>query len=61
VKDYLQCFQSDTAKASVIDELDALYGELEKPGERLETMSVIGDPNTYIDSPASDDDDEELL
>jgi hypothetical protein len=34
--DYWQCFQSDTAKALVIDELEFLYGELEKPKERLE-------------------------
>jgi hypothetical protein len=31
---YLQCFQSDAAKAFVVDELETLYGELEKPGER---------------------------
>jgi hypothetical protein len=59
--DYLQCFQSDTAKAFVMDELDCLYSELEKPGERLEMMSVIGNPNVYFDSPNSDDDDEEFL
>lgn len=59
--DYLQCFQSDAAKAFVIDELEHLYGELQKPGERLEMMSVIGDPNTYFDYPNSEDDDEEFL
>jgi hypothetical protein len=32
--DYSQCFQSDAAKAFVVDELETLYGELEKPGER---------------------------
>jgi hypothetical protein len=58
--DYLQCFQSDAAKAFVIDELEYLYGELEKRGERLEMMSVIGSPNTYFDSPDSDDDEEVL-
>ncbi len=56
--DYLQCFQSDAAKAFVVDELDHLYSELEKPGERLEMMSVIGNPNVYFDS---DDDHEEFL
>jgi hypothetical protein len=56
--DYLQCFQSDAAKAFVIGELEHLYGELEKPRERLEMMSVIGNPNAYFDSPDSDDDDE---
>lgn len=59
--DYLQCFQSDAAKAFVIGELETLYGELEKPGERLEMMNVIGDPNAYFDSSESDDDDEELF
>jgi hypothetical protein len=56
--DYLQCFQSDAAKAFVIGELEHLYGELEKPRERLKMMSVIGNPNAYFDSPDSDDDDE---
>lgn len=56
--DYLQCFQSDAAKAFVMGELEHLYGELEKPGERLEMMGVIGDPGVYFDS---DEDDEEFL
>lgn len=56
--DYLQCFQSDAAKAFVVGELETIYDELEKPGERLEMMSVIGNPNVYFDS---DDDDEESL
>lgn len=47
--DYLECFQSDAAKAQVIDELEHLYGELDAPGERLELMRVIGDPNVCFD------------
>jgi hypothetical protein len=54
--DYLECFESYDAKAFVMGELETLYGELEKPGERLEMMSVIGNPNVYFDW---DDDDEE--
>jgi hypothetical protein len=55
--DYLQCFQSDAVKSFVVDELEHLYGELEKPRDRLEMMSVIGNPNVYFDS---DDGDEEF-
>lgn len=57
--DYLQCFQSDAAKAFVVDELEHLYSELKKPGERLEMMSIIANPNVHFDS--DDDVDEELL
>ena len=54
--DYLDCFQSDAAKALVMDELEHLYSEMEgRIGERLELMQVIGAPNVYFDS-----DDEEL-
>lgn len=43
--DYLQCFQSDEAKADVIGELEFYYEEMEgKTGDRLEMMDVIGDP-----------------
>jgi len=59
--DYLQCFQSDAAKAFVVDELEYLYSELEKSGERLKIMGVIGNPNAYFDSLDSGDDDEQFL
>ncbi|MBN2033524.1 MAG: hypothetical protein JW836_09625 [Deltaproteobacteria bacterium] len=59
--DYLQCFQSDAAKAVVLGELDELYREIEKPGERREMMRVIGNINVYFDPLDSDDEDEELL
>lgn len=53
--DYLDCFQSDVAKAFVMDELEHLYSEMEGHiKERLELMQVIGAPNVYFDS-----DDEE--
>ena len=55
VGDYLDCFQSDAAKALVMDELEHHYSEMEGGAkERLELMSVIGAPNVYFDS----DDDE---
>jgi len=59
--DYLKCFQSDAAKAFIVGELEHLYGELEKPGERLELMSVVADPNVYFDSDEDFEDDEESV
>lgn len=53
--DYLDCFQSDSAKAFVVDELDHLYSELNNPGKRLEIINVIGNPNVSFDSPDSDE------
>ncbi len=53
--EYLECFQSDEAKAFVVDELQTLYGELENAGERLKVMEVVGNPNVYFESPDSDD------
>lgn len=58
VGDYLDCFQSDVAKAFVMDELEHHYEELEKKGDRLELMSVIAAPNVYFDSPEAEQDDE---
>lgn len=53
--DYLDCFQSDAAKAMVMDELEHLYDELSGPkSERLKTMKVIGAPNVYFDEPDED-------
>ena len=61
VGDYLDCFQSDSAKAFVMDELEHLYTELESDvGERLELMRVIGSPNVYFESTDDDFVDEEV-
>jgi hypothetical protein len=49
VDEYLDCFQSDAAKALVSDELEHLYDELEKKGERLRMVEVIGSPGVYFD------------
>lgn len=57
VGDYLECFQSDTGKALVIDELEHLYSEMESDvGERLELIRVIGASNVYF----GPEDEEEL-
>lgn len=61
VGDYLQSFQSDVAKALVAGELEHLYGEFEKPGERLETMSMIANPNFCFDSDEDIEDDDKPL
>ena len=53
--DYLDCFESDAAKAFVVDELDHLYGELEEPGKRLKLMDAVGDPNVYFDEPENEE------
>jgi len=56
VGDYLDCFQSDSAKAFVMGELESLYEEIEEKGKRLEMMSVIGSPNVCFDSPDDEED-----
>lgn len=50
VDEYLDCFQSDTAKAFIMDELEHHYEELGEKGKRLELMMIIGTPNIYFDS-----------
>jgi hypothetical protein len=53
IGDYLDCFQSDTARAQVIDELETLYEDLTDKKGRLAMMDVIGSPHASFD-----DDDE---
>jgi hypothetical protein len=48
--DYLECFQSDIAKASIV-----LYCELTDSGERLGIMELIGNSNVCFDSPDSEE------
>jgi len=55
VDEYLDCFQSDTAKAMVMDELEHHYQELEETGKRFELMNIVGAHNVSFDYP----DDEE--
>jgi hypothetical protein len=56
-QDYLECFEANAAKASVIDELEHLYSELDDAGTRLEMMDIIGNQNVYF---SEDDEDEDL-
>lgn len=56
VGDYLDCFQSDAAKAFVMDELEHHYEELGGKGKRLELMRVIGAKNVFFDSPEDEED-----
>lgn len=57
VGEYLDCFQSDAAKAFVMDELEHHYEELEKKNrERLKLMRVIAAPNVCFDSPEDQQD-----
>lgn len=43
-QDYLACFRSDSAKSAVADEVESIYEEFEKPGERLERLDLIANP-----------------
>lgn len=45
--EYFRCFQSEEAKQAVTDELESLYDELDSPGDRLEALRVVGDPNVH--------------
>jgi hypothetical protein len=50
IDDYLQCFQSEGAKAFVMDELEHLYSEMEvNVGERLKLIQAIGSSNICFD------------
>lgn len=55
VGDYLDCFQSDAAKAFVMDEIEHHYEELEK-GKRLEKIAVIAAPNVFFDTEEDEED-----
>jgi hypothetical protein len=55
VDEYLDCFQSDAAKAFVMDELEHHYEEMTNTGERLRMIDVIGSPGVYFDNPDEDE------
>ena len=57
--DYLECFQSNANYGLVLGELEHHYGELSNPGERLEIMDLIANPNVHFDSPGHEDEDYE--
>jgi len=54
VDEYLNCFQSDAAKAFVRDQLEHLYQELDDKRDRLNLVNVIGAPGMYFDDPEDD-------
>ena len=55
VGDYLDCFQSESPRAEVADELETLYEDVEDKGTRIEMMGVIGAPNVSFDDDDEDD------
>jgi hypothetical protein len=56
VGDYLDCFQSDAAKAFVVDQLETLYEDLPNKAERISRLGIIGSPDAYF---PEDDEPEE--
>ncbi len=50
VSDYIECLGSDEKKLRNMDELDALYEEIDTRGERLEMINLIGDSTVDFDS-----------
>lgn len=59
VDEYLDCFQSDAAKAFALDELEHHYEQLTDKGDRLKMMEVIGSPGVWFDSPNYDEEPSE--
>lgn len=47
--DYLQCFESTEKMLFVTEELDELYDGLERSGERLEAIGLIGNPYVFFE------------
>lgn len=63
VPDYLDCFKSDSSKAGVMDELEHLYGEMDRDerNERLQQMGIIGALNVFFGDDDDDFDDTDKL
>lgn len=53
--EYLQCFQSEVAKMSVMGELEEHYLNIENKRERLEMIGLIGNPMAYFDTPEDEE------
>jgi hypothetical protein len=49
LSEYLQSFQNDLRKLEHLDEVDALYENVENKGERLKMLDVIGNPYIHFD------------
>jgi len=56
IPDYFESFRTHTARMSAADEVEEAYDLLEKPGERLEAMSLIGNPAVLFDDNIHEDD-----
>lgn len=54
IDEYLDCFQADSAKALVADELEAHYAELPDKGKRLSVMKIIANPLVSFDTEDED-------
>src|SRR3546814_15395845 len=57
VEDYLDCFQSYSARTQAADEMATLYEDVPAAGERLRLIGVIGSPNVNF----TEDDDEDAF
>lgn len=56
--EYLQCFHSEVAKMSAMEELEEHYLNLDNKSGRLEKMALIGNPMVDFDTPEDESDDE---
>ena len=48
--DLLQCFGSEERKLEVMDELESLYEEIDKKGDRLQLLGAFDDPSADFES-----------
>jgi len=55
IADYFESFRTHTARMVAADEVEALYDLLEKPGERIKAMSLIGNPSVHFDDKINED------
>jgi hypothetical protein len=49
ISEYLQCFSSEVKKIEIVEELESLYDDVDKKGDRLQQVSILGDPNVFFD------------
>lgn len=61
IKEFLDCFQSTSEKAMVMEQIDHFYEELEAKDrkERLKLMNIIGSPNVFFDDEFEEQDQDE--
>ena len=55
--DYIQCFKSDLNKTNYIDEVDALYDEIEGKQERFELLELLDKRNILWDYEEEEEDE----